>query len=232
MVCSLMCVCFCVNGCTCQSLHASTRKLQVLVCLHSGLSLQPQSGVFFSDPRLNLLSSVLKRLRTFSTFCLKSIFFSKTCLCMFNLCLYYLDPRIKFKLSPTVINNSLLLSPASLASLSLSLTVGLVLSVPAVGGRYMRVTGCAAQEETHTTWHVSRATHVRGSCPQERSLVWWRRRSCVGFTTTPWLRTSNEQLRVVSSGSGKMYCNASQWLSRCFLKDLSKFVHLNSFQII
>lgn len=47
MLCILACVCFCVNWCICQGLHASTRKLQVLVCLHSGISLQPQSGAFF-----------------------------------------------------------------------------------------------------------------------------------------------------------------------------------------
>lgn len=85
----------------------------------------------------------------------------------------------------------------------LSLTVGLVLSVPAVGGRYTPATGCAAQGETHTTWRVLRATRVRGSCPRERSSAWWRRRSCAGSTTTPWWRTSSERLRAVSSGSGK-----------------------------
>lgn len=93
--------------------------------------------------------------------------------------------------------------PLLLSSLFLSLTVGLVLSVPAVGGRYTPATGCAVRGETHTTWHALRATRVRGSCPRERSLAWWRRRSCAGSTTTPWWRTSNGLLRVVSGGFGK-----------------------------
>ncbi len=99
-------------------------------------------------------------------------------------------------------------SSSSFVILLLSLTVGLVLSVPAVGGRYTPATGCAVQGETHTTWHVLPATHARGSCPQERSLAWWRRRSCAGSTTTPWWRISNEQLRVVSGGSA---LNALEW---------------------
>lgn len=208
------------------------------VCIQGSACSRSQES-FFQGLSVEPFEFCFKKFKSIFNFIpQKHLFLKEVSLCMFNFMsiLSGNGPEIKFKLSPTVINNSSLLSPASLASLSLSLTVGLVLSVPAVGGRYMRVTGCAAQEETHTTWHVLRATRVRGSCPQERSLVWWRRRSCVGFTTTPWLRTSNEQLRVVSSGSGKMYCSASQWLSRCFLKspekDLSKFVHLNIFHII
>ena len=56
LMCVCVCVCVCVRACgpmfvcvavrTCQGLHASARKLQVLVCLHSRLSLQPQSGLF------------------------------------------------------------------------------------------------------------------------------------------------------------------------------------------
>lgn len=84
-------------------------------------------------------------------------------------------------------------------SLLLPLTVGLVLSVPAAGGRYTPATGCGVRGETHTTWHVLPATRARGSSPRGRSLVWWRRRSCVESTTTPWWRTSNEQPRVVSA---------------------------------
>lgn len=80
----------------------------------------------------------------------------------------------------------------------LSLTVGLVLSVPDVGGRSMPVTGCDVRGGMHTTWPVLRATPARGSCPRERSSAWWRRRSYVGSTTTPWWRTLNEQLRAVS----------------------------------
>lgn len=144
-------------------------------------------------------------------------------------------PKIRLKTSSTaalfspwnastskkpIIPHSVPLCCLSLLCLFLSLTVGLVLSVPAVGGRYMPATGCGARGETHTTWHVLRVTRVRGSCPRERSLAWWRRRSCAGFTTTPWWRTSNERLRVVGSGSGKTYCSSSQWLSRCLLKRL------------
>lgn len=100
-------------------------------------------------------------------------------------------------------------------SVLLPLTVGLVLSVPAAGGRYTPATGCGVQGETHTTWHVLPATRVRGSCPREKSLVWWRRRSCAESTTTPWWRTSNEQLRAVSG-----WVNDKIFLKLCFSANL------------
>lgn len=108
--------------------------------------------------------------------------------------------------------------------------------MPAVGGRYTPATGCAARGETHTTWHVLRATRVRGSCPRERSSAWWRRRSCVGSTTTPWWRTSNGRLRVVSADSDKVtavvlggcpdviWMCAFQYISYCFVS-ASKNIH-------
>lgn len=94
--------------------------------------------------------------------------------------------------------NSSFCFSSSACSPFLSLTVGSVLSVPAVGGRYTPATGCAAPGGTRTTWRALRATRARGSCPRERSLAWWRTRSCVGSTTTPWWRTWNERLRAVS----------------------------------
>lgn len=89
-------------------------------------------------------------------------------------------------------------SRASAASLLLSLTVGLVLSVPAAGVRSTPATGCGAPGATRTTWRASRATRARGSCPRGRSLAWWRKRCCAGSTTTPWWRTSSERRRAVS----------------------------------
>lgn len=119
--------------------------------------------------------------------------------------------------SATILSFSLFFTHNSsfCCSVLLPLTVGLVLSVPAAGGRYTPATGCGVQGETHTTWHVLPATRVRGSCPREKSLVWWRRRSCAESTTTPWWRTSKEQLRAVSG-----WVNDKIYLKLCFSANL------------
>lgn len=94
-VCVILCLCVCT--CTCQGLHASARKLQVLVCLHSRLSLQPQSGVF-SEGHILLQGFFLKPFEFCQNFKFKNHLFSTSALstysqrkgrlCMFNsLCL-------------------------------------------------------------------------------------------------------------------------------------------------
>lgn len=184
----------------CHGHHASARKLQVLVCLHLRLSLQSCSGVGFFQSHILLWGFFSKALKY------QSYKFKNT----FNYKRPYKERDVNLvdlSFVPSIPESSFTFS----CFFVLCLTVGLGLSVPAVGGRYMPATGCAVRGETRTTWHALRATHVRGSCPRERSLVWWRRRSCVGSTTTPWWRTSRERLRAVSS---KIYPDVHCILSR------------------
>lgn len=84
-----------------------------------------------------------------------------------------------------------------------SLTVGLVLSVPAAGARSTPATGWDELVGTLTTWPASPASPASGSFPPERSSAWWRRKCCAGSTTTPWWRTLSGPQRAVSAvGSG------------------------------
>lgn len=79
----------------------------------------------------------------------------------------------------------------------LCLTVGLVQSVPAVAGRSTPATGSGEPGAMLTIWPVSPASPANASCPQARSSGWWRRKYCVGSTTTQWWRTWSGLLRVV-----------------------------------
>lgn len=81
--------------------------------------------------------------------------------------------------------------------LLLSFSVGLVPNALAAGGRSTPATGCGGLGAMPTTWPASPASLARGSCPPGKSLAWWRRRCYVGFTTTPWWRTSSAQQRTV-----------------------------------
>lgn len=110
----------------------------------------------------------------------------------------------------------------ALFSLFLCSTVGLVLSVPGAGGRFTPATGFAVRGEMLTTWPASHATHARDSCPQERSSVWSRRRSCVGSTTTPWWRTSNGQLRAVRDTDPDV-CSGDTSVKACCLTVFESF---------
>ncbi len=86
-------VCVCLSVYICQGLHASVRKLQVLVCLHSRLSLQPQSGVF-SEGHILLQGFFLKpfefcqnlkfKKHLFSTSALSKYYQRAGPLCMLN----------------------------------------------------------------------------------------------------------------------------------------------------
>lgn len=87
-------------------------------------------------------------------------------------CLTVCGSGLKTRSVPTFLHLCSSLIPHSTSSSpSLSLTVGLVLSVPAVGDRYTPATGCGVQGETHTTWLVLLATRVRGSYQRAKSLV-------------------------------------------------------------
>lgn len=68
----------------------------------------------------------------------------------------------------------------------LCLTVGLVQSVPAVAGRSTPATGYGEPGAMPTIWPASPASPANVSCPQARSLGWWRRKYFVGFITTQW----------------------------------------------
>lgn len=62
---------------------------------------------------------------------------------------------------------------------------GLVQSAPAAADRSTPATGCGERGATPTTSPASPVSPASGSSPPARSSVWWRRRCCAGFTTTP-----------------------------------------------
>lgn len=68
----------------------------------------------------------------------------------------------------------------------LCLTVGLVQSAPAVVGRSTPATGYGEPGAMPTIWPALPASPANVSCPQARSLGWWRRKYFVGFITTQW----------------------------------------------
>lgn len=68
----------------------------------------------------------------------------------------------------------------------LCLTVGLVQSVPAVAGRSTPATGYGEPGAMPTILPALPASPANVSCPQARSLGWWRRKFFVGFITTQW----------------------------------------------
>lgn len=71
----------------------------------------------------------------------------------------------------------------------LCLTVGLVLSVPAVAARSMPATGCGEPGATPTIWPASHVSPANVSFLQAKSLDWWKRKFFVGSIMTPWWRT-------------------------------------------
>ncbi len=78
------------------------------------------------------------------------------------------------------------------------LTGGIEHGAHAAVKRFTPQTGCAGRREMFTTWRVSCASLVRGSCQQARSLLWLDKNCCVAFITTACWTNSKVLLRKVS----------------------------------